>query len=343
MGTALVWAVLALAALPVGVDGGLPRGQVEDVVRWHARDVNACFSGAARNARLRYRFEITEGGRVGGVAFIDSHELEPQRATCVATALERWPFPSSDAGTLVDWTFAATAADAGIVAVAVTLDPERLPDRWSNDLFWCWCESPSLSAQGRLSLELLVAPAGSVVEDVITAIDPALEVPGVVNCIKTAALHWSLSPAPTWRRARTDWVLAADAERSRALVEPARPARAVSHLPSPPEPSDGGGLDRELIGAEISRATPSIKGCYERRLAERNELRGVVMVHFVIGAAGLVVKQRAIRDTVGDEPTTRCILGVVSGLKFPPPAGDGVVDVTFPWVFMTAEADAGVP
>lgn len=342
MGTALAWAVLALAALPVGVDGGLPRGQVEEVVRWHASDVNACFSGAARNARLRYRFAINEGGRVDGVAFVDSRELEPQRATCVATALERWSFPNSDAATLVDWTFAATVADAGIVAVALTLDAERLPERWGHDLFMCWCESPSFSTKGRLSLELLVAPAGSVVEDVITAIDPALELPGVVNCIKAAALHWSLPPAPTWRRARTDWVLAVDADRAKELLDPNRPARAVSFVPGPPDPSDGGGLEREVIAAEIGRATPSIKGCYDKGLAQRSTLSGLVMVHFVIGAAGLVVKQRAMRDTLGDEPTTSCILGVVSGMKFPPPEGDGVVNVTFPWVFMTAEADAGV-
>ena len=339
MGEAMVWTLVVLAGARPVVDGGLPRGQVEDVIAWHSSEVNTCLSGAGRGAQLHYRFGIQPDGRVGLLRFVDSRALEPTQATCIATALERWPFPGADAGTLVDWTFQATPFDAG-VPERPTFALSEFPEAWASDLRECQEQSdPTVSGQGRLTLELAVSPSGSVVDASIISSSSGLEIPSLRACITAAALHWSGPRDRAWRRLRTDWVLAWSEEKASELLDAGVQARVVRPTPRPTEDNpEGGGLERAVIAAEILRAKPMIVHCYEATIQERGELTGIFVVAFTIDAAGRVKKQAAARDTLGDEGLSRCILGVVSRFQFPPPLGGGDVTVTFPWIFMTTDA-----
>jgi hypothetical protein len=72
------------------------------------------------------------------------------------------------------------------------------------------------------------------------------------------------------------------------------------------------------------------RSCYEEGLARTHTLTGRVDVRFVIERDGSVGTVMASKNTLSDCKVVECVLGVVPKLKFPPPAGDGVVTVVYP-------------
>lgn len=59
-------------------------------------------------------------------------------------------------------------------------------------------------------------------------------------------------------------------------------------------------------------------------------------IAFQIGPDGRVNRSEVAENTLEWEPTVTCILHVVDRMEFPPPAGGGNVNVTFPWIFKAA-------
>jgi hypothetical protein len=92
-----------------------------------------------------------------------------------------------------------------------------------------------------------------------------------------------------------------------------------------------------------------MRECYLAGLAQNRELRGKVVVRFVIGRDGktgpvlLVTKEaegtanppKLVTD-MADPKVSDCVLGVYRGLRFPPPEG-GIVTVVYPIEFAPDE------
>ncbi|MCY1015852.1 AgmX/PglI C-terminal domain-containing protein [Pyxidicoccus sp. MSG2] len=112
------------------------------------------------------------------------------------------------------------------------------------------------------------------------------------------------------------------------VLEPVTPAPAASARPL-------GQLDKDQIRAVIGANRAQIRGCYETRLESAPNLRGKVVIRFVIGADGQVLESKVRESTVGDAELEGCVTARVGTFRFPP-TGGGVVIVTYPFIFKTS-------
>jgi TonB family protein len=97
-----------------------------------------------------------------------------------------------------------------------------------------------------------------------------------------------------------------------------------------------GSLDRDLIQRIVRVHVPSVRDCYERQLAKAPTLAGRVSLRFVISHSGSVVSAKVQSSTLGQPDVESCVLRAIKRITFPPPAGGGVVIVTYPFQFKTA-------
>jgi hypothetical protein len=97
-----------------------------------------------------------------------------------------------------------------------------------------------------------------------------------------------------------------------------------------------GGLDREVIRRVILSHRAQIRYCYEKQLSVTPDLAGKVLVEFVIAGDGSVTTARPTEQTLSDAEVGRCIVSKVKTWTFPKPKGNGVVVVTYPFLFKPA-------
>jgi TonB family protein len=97
-----------------------------------------------------------------------------------------------------------------------------------------------------------------------------------------------------------------------------------------------GGLDKDVIMKVIKRHQNEIKFCYEQELQKNPALGGKVAVAWTIDPTGAVNEANVSESSIGSANVESCILQRIRRWKFPEPAGGGVVNVTFPWIFKAA-------
>jgi hypothetical protein len=98
-----------------------------------------------------------------------------------------------------------------------------------------------------------------------------------------------------------------------------------------------GGLSRDVINRIIQRHYNEVKYCYEKELTRDPGLYGKVSVLFVIDGTGRVADALAQQTTLSSEPVESCILAHVKRWVFPQPEGGSTVQVTYPYVFKSAQ------
>lgn len=99
-----------------------------------------------------------------------------------------------------------------------------------------------------------------------------------------------------------------------------------------------GSLSKEVIRRYIRRHINQIRYCYEQQLAVRPDLSGRVSVRFVISPSGAVSTSSVAGSTLGNPAAEACVARAVQRIAFPQPEGGGVVIVTYPFMFQSAEA-----
>ena len=97
-----------------------------------------------------------------------------------------------------------------------------------------------------------------------------------------------------------------------------------------------GGLDRDVIMKVVKRHQNEIKYCYEQEAQKNPSLAGKVAVAWTIDPAGGVAEANVGESSISNANVESCIVQRIRRWKFPEPAGGGVVNVTFPWVFSVA-------
>lgn len=100
-----------------------------------------------------------------------------------------------------------------------------------------------------------------------------------------------------------------------------------------------GSLSKEVIRRYIRRHINQIRYCYEQQLAQRPDLAGRVAVRFVITASGAVTSASVAGSTLGNAAAEACVARAVERIAFPQPEGGGVVIVTYPFMFQSAEGN----
>ncbi len=311
---------------------------VRDVIEWHSPEVNTCFTGAGKRPSVRYHFEVRPEGTVTRLALLDAKGAEGPRVTCVATALEKWHFPAADAGTAIEWAFSAAAFDAGVGAEPEVIAVDQFPVAWVDEVSRCYdALRPGQTPEGRLELQLVVTPAGAVVEASTSLASPAIAASGVPACILESARSWSMAASARPRRILLQWLFASSEGRAKLMFLPMAPVREIIANQPKVTPSRERGLERSALMVEIRKLSPRMKECYEAGLRANHALSGKLSVAFQIGADGHVLSATAAEDTLGDALTSSCMIEAVEHMRFPPPNGGGVVNVTFPWIFKPAD------
>ncbi|MBI3179048.1 MAG: AgmX/PglI C-terminal domain-containing protein [Deltaproteobacteria bacterium] len=94
-----------------------------------------------------------------------------------------------------------------------------------------------------------------------------------------------------------------------------------------------GCLLQDVVGRVLARAHSQARYCYERELGRDPNLAGKITTHFVIGPTGAVTSVRIRASTLNDAAVESCLATVIARLVFPPCAGGGTAEVTYPWMF----------
>jgi hypothetical protein len=99
------------------------------------------------------------------------------------------------------------------------------------------------------------------------------------------------------------------------------------------EPIILGALDKSLIDAVIKRNMSAIRYCYQRELTKNPSLRGKIGVKFVIAGDGSVSSATTKTTTMNNAAVESCINGRFMRFAFPQPKGNGIVIVSYPFIF----------
>jgi len=97
-----------------------------------------------------------------------------------------------------------------------------------------------------------------------------------------------------------------------------------------------GSLDKEIIRRIIRRHINEVRFCYEQQLAAHRELAGRMVVQFNIAPSGQVLSSVMQSSTLSNVRVESCTLLAVRRWEFPKPAGGGLVNVSYPFVFTPA-------
>mgnify|MGYP006278990651 CR=1 FL=1 len=109
-------------------------------------------------------------------------------------------------------------------------------------------------------------------------------------------------------------------------------ARVVARVSSAAvEEFDSDSRSQADIKKVMRRRLGGIKRCYERRLKRNPELRGKVVIRFIIHPGGKVIEVEIVENTTGDSELAACIRSRVRMIRFgPAPGGETVV--TYPFI-----------
>ncbi len=109
-------------------------------------------------------------------------------------------------------------------------------------------------------------------------------------------------------------------------------ATGASLIPVPEEATVDGGLDSSLIADVVRRNLGQITFCYEQGLQMNNSLAGRVAVQWVIDGSGGVQSAKVKSTSLNDQNVEDCILRRLRTWKFPIPAGNQAVPVSYPFL-----------
>ena len=109
----------------------------------------------------------------------------------------------------------------------------------------------------------------------------------------------------------------------------------MSSVPAAPK----GSLRKSIIRERMHAIVPSVRACFECALDRDAKMAAAteplrISAKFVIGPSGRVLAAQVERPDPAPQ-VSACLLGVVGGIRFPPPDGGGIVVVTYPWVLET--------
>lgn len=96
-----------------------------------------------------------------------------------------------------------------------------------------------------------------------------------------------------------------------------------------------GSLDRSIISAKVKEVLPDIKTCHNEGLVAQPDLTGRVVIKMVIGKDGVVSSAESDpeKTTLDSTEVIDCVTEAIAQLEFPPPEGDGIVIVHYPFAF----------
>lgn len=98
-------------------------------------------------------------------------------------------------------------------------------------------------------------------------------------------------------------------------------------------PTIEGALSADVIKRVINENKNQIRYCYEVELQHNQSLEGRIEMHWIIAADGSVSAVNVKDSSIKNANVENCLMRKIRTWKFPQPAGGGVVEVNYPFVF----------
>ena len=143
----------------------------------------------------------------------------------------------------------------------------------------------------------------------------------------------SAPPDPAVAAMWQDLSAAVDRCKAEALARDEIEAGPSTLAQGAPPPAVYGSLDKAVIDAAIKAHMGEIRVCYQSGLPVNSTLAGKVTVRFVIAPDGSVSLARIKATTLRDEEVEHCIQRRFLTFEFPEPKDDGIVVVSYPFIF----------
>ncbi len=96
-----------------------------------------------------------------------------------------------------------------------------------------------------------------------------------------------------------------------------------------------GGLTADEVGRIVRRHWNEMKYCYEKELNKDPNLAGTVKLAWVINPVGFVASAQIAESSLNNANAEACMVANVRRWKFPAPRGGGIVNVTYPFSFVS--------
>jgi TonB family protein len=95
-------------------------------------------------------------------------------------------------------------------------------------------------------------------------------------------------------------------------------------------------MSKSSIQSVIRKNVSKVNRVYAKHLQTDPSLRGKIVVSFVVGPKGTVTSAKISYSSVKSRQMEADILKIIKRLKFPPPAGGGSIQVSYPFIFQPA-------
>jgi hypothetical protein len=92
-------------------------------------------------------------------------------------------------------------------------------------------------------------------------------------------------------------------------------------------------LPADVIRRIVRQSSGTFRGCYQKALLAKPDLRGNVTTSFLIGKDGRVKTAQNVSASLPDKAVVACVTRAFAGLTFPEPPGGRPVTVTYPLTF----------
>lgn len=109
------------------------------------------------------------------------------------------------------------------------------------------------------------------------------------------------------------------------------PGELVTSGPTDDRPA--GALPREHIRRKMRSVVEEMRECYETRVLATEQMGGRIVCAVIIAPDGSVDSVSFPEDEIGSLTLRHCMAGVLRGLQFDPPDGEGYVGFNYPWIF----------
>lgn len=208
--------------------------------------------------------------------------------------------------------------EAEVVSGSITVEEALgLVEERRAALVGCVQRSPCVvnGIRSNVMVNLEVAEDGSVVRS-----SPALANTGEAELCVLSTLSSLKIPGPASIRYTLN-------------LPPSTTAPLATQSADEPGPIRVGSLAKETIASMIQGRIGLVRQCYVSGLRQRPDLAGKLTVKFVIAQDGTVSRSEVKMTELQHPEVEACILALFREMRFPEPAGCGIVIVSYPFVF----------
>lgn len=99
----------------------------------------------------------------------------------------------------------------------------------------------------------------------------------------------------------------------------------------------GGSISKDLIRKILEKYAAKIQYCYEKRLIPKPNMKGLLVVRWMILTNGRVQNAKIEKSQLNDEPVHSCVTGIIRGISFLPGPKGGPATVSYPFMFTSSQ------